>query len=179
MSDDDIDFEGEEGGGGKSRKKLIIIIAAAALVLILGGVGAMLLLSGGDPPPAAEGETPEGEAAPGEAGGAGGGQDPVTGAKPVFMEMPDIVVNLNTGGKSAVFLKISLGLELSREEDVEKVNNQMRRIVDDFTVYLREMRQEDLNGSAGIYRLRQALLRRANLSVPSIRDVLFKEIVLQ
>ena len=176
MSDDDTDFEGEEGGGGKSRKKLIIIIAAAVLVLILGGVGAVLLLSGDDPPPAAEGETPEGEA---PAAAAGGGQDAPAAARPVFMEMPDIVVNLNTGTRSAAFLKISIGLELSSEEDIEKVNNQMRRIVDDFTVYLREMRQEDLDGSAGIYRLRQALLRRANLTVPTIRDVLFKEIVVQ
>ena len=35
----------------------------------------------------------------------------------------------------------------------------MPRIVDNFQIYLRELRLEDLRGSAGIYRLREELLR--------------------
>jgi len=55
------------------------------------------------------------------------------------------------------------------------------RIVDNVQVYLRELRAEDLKGSAGTYRLREELLKRINATVAPLRidDVLFLEILLQ
>ena len=65
----------------------------------------------------------------------------------------------------------------------------MPRLLDLFTTYLREMRPEELRGSAGTHRLREELIARANLAaVPAARpgqpptrvaDVLFVEILLQ
>ena len=54
-------------------------------------------------------------------------------------------------------------------------------IVDSFQVYLRELRVADLKGSAGIYRLREDLLRRVNEAAQPVKinDVLFKEILVQ
>ncbi len=55
------------------------------------------------------------------------------------------------------------------------------RVLDSFQTYLREMRSTDLEGSAGLYRVRDELTRRVNLAVaPSrINAVLFKEILVQ
>ena len=55
------------------------------------------------------------------------------------------------------------------------------RVLDAFQTYLREMRPTDLEGSAGLYRLRDELTRRVNLAVAPnrINAVLFKEIVVQ
>ena len=55
------------------------------------------------------------------------------------------------------------------------------RIIDNFQVYLRELRVEDLRGSAGIYRLREELLARVNNAVhpTKVKDVLFKDMLVQ
>ena len=47
--------------------------------------------------------------------------------------------------------------------------------------YLRELRPADLEGSAGLFRLKEELLRRINLSVypAKVEGVLFKEILVQ
>jgi flagellar FliL protein len=53
--------------------------------------------------------------------------------------------------------------------------------MDAVNTYLRELRASDLSGSAGIQRLREELLIRANKSLAPVKinDVLFKEIVVQ
>ena len=55
------------------------------------------------------------------------------------------------------------------------------RVVDKFQVYLRELRIEDLSGSAGMQRLREELLLRVNSAVRrgTVKDVLFKEMLVQ
>ncbi len=57
----------------------------------------------------------------------------------------------------------------------------MPRIIDNFQVYLRELRVEDLKGSAGMYRLREEMLIRVSAAVApaKINDVLFKEMLVQ
>ena len=61
------------------------------------------------------------------------------------------------------------------------IEEMMPRIVDNFQVYLRELRVEDLKGSAGMYRLREELLKRVNVAVAPVKvnDVLFKEMLVQ
>ena len=172
LDEDDADGEDEDGEGSSKggKKKLIIIIAAAVLLLVAGGAGAYFmgvldpLLGGGD---AAEEEYVEGEE--GEGGGA------------VFFDLEELLVNLNTGGRKSQFLKIKVSLELERQTDVPKVEALMPRIVDNFQVYLRELRIDDLKGSAGMYRLREEMLMRVNAAVAPTRvsDVLFKEMLVQ
>jgi flagellar FliL protein len=90
-------------------------------------------------------------------------------------------VNLNTSGRKSTFLKIKIALELEGPQDTDRINEVLPRIVDNFQVYLRELRVDDLNGSAGMYRLREELLRRVNLAARPVRvrDVLFKEMLVQ
>ena len=89
-------------------------------------------------------------------------------------------MNLNTGGRKSTFLKIRISLELQKA-DIPKVESIMPRIVDNFQTYLRELRIDDLKGSAGMYRLREELLIRVSAAAAptKIKDVLFKEMLVQ
>jgi flagellar FliL protein len=92
-----------------------------------------------------------------------------------------MLVNLNSSGRKAGYLKISVSLEVSSDKDMEQLRDALPRIVDNFQVYLRELRVEDLRGSAGLQRLREELLLRVNTAVQTaeVRDVLFREMLVQ
>jgi flagellar FliL protein len=175
----DKEGDGKEGGEGatgdaaagaeepkKSKKKIIIIGAAALAVLIFGGVGAYFMLGKKPVETKAEVEV--------DANG-----KPIE--KPVFYTLPEFLINLNVGGKATSFLKTTVILELTQQTDVPAVEANMPRLQDSFNTYLRELRASDLAGSAGIQRLREELLLRANkaLAPVKINEVLFKEIVVQ
>ena len=102
-------------------------------------------------------------------------------ADAVFYEVPEILVNLNTGARKSTFLKIRVSLEVEKQSDIERIERMMPRIIDNFQVYLRELRVEDLKGSAGMYRLREEMLVRVSAAVApaKINDVLFKEMLVQ
>jgi flagellar FliL protein len=99
----------------------------------------------------------------------------------VFFDLPDLLVNLNGAGRKASFLKLTVSLELEKQDDVARLQAVLPRIIDNFQVYLRELRVEDLRGSGGIYRLREELLTRVNAAAAPVKvaDVLFKEMLVQ
>ena len=78
-------------------------------------------------------------------------------------------------------MKLSARVEVPNPEDAEKVKAAMPRLQDMMQTYLREMRPEELRGSAGTYRLREELLVRANAAVAPARisDVLFTQMLIQ
>ena len=84
-------------------------------------------------------------------------------------------------GERAQYLKIKVVLELPEQKMIEQITPIMPRVMDAFQTYLRELRPSDLDGSAGLYRLKEELTRRVNVSIaPSrINAVLFKEIIVQ
>lgn len=98
-----------------------------------------------------------------------------------FLDLPDVTVNLNSNERRASYLKISIALELSDQSAAGAIEPLMPRIMDAFQVYLREVRMSDLEGSAGVYRLKEELRRRINLSVypAKVDAVLFKELLIQ
>jgi len=100
----------------------------------------------------------------------------------VFVEVPEILVNLsNSGSDRTQYLKVKMTLELPDALLIPQVTPLMPRITDTFQTYLRELRPSDLDGSAGLYRLKEELTRRVNatLSPTRVNAVLFKEIVVQ
>jgi flagellar FliL protein len=99
----------------------------------------------------------------------------------VFHDLPEMLVNLNTTGSRATFLKITVSLELEKSDDIPRIKDLMPRVQDNFQIYLRELRLDDLRGSAGMYRLREELLARVNAAVApvKVKDILFKEILVQ
>jgi len=155
------------------KSKLPLIIGGAALLLAVLAGGAFFLgaFGGGE----SHEESPHGEETEDLHGGeaAGGGL--------VFYDLQEIIVNLNVGSASPSFLKMKISLELGNALDVPAVEAQLPRITDSFQVYIRELRRSDLQGSEGIYRLREELLLRINKIVypVKVRDLLFKEILIQ
>lgn len=99
----------------------------------------------------------------------------------VYLDMPEMVVNLSNRDERAQYLKIKVSLEAKNKVVLDALEPVMPRILDMFQVYLRELRSSDLDGSAGIFRLKEELLRRINLTIhPNRIDrVLFKEIIVQ
>jgi flagellar FliL protein len=158
--------EGAEGEQPKSKFKLklppmkFLIIGAAALVLIGGGVGAYFFFFSAPPEHKAEAHV----------------------VPAVFVDLPEILVNLsNPSGERTQYLRIKVVLELPDQKMVEQITPIMPRVMDAFQTYLRELRPSDLDGSAGLYRLKEELTRRVNVSIAPARinAVLFKEIVVQ
>ena len=100
---------------------------------------------------------------------------------PVFVELPEMVANLNAPGRRASFVKLKVRLELSKEADQAAFTAAQPRVVDVFQTYLREMRPDELRGSAGTYRLREELIARAGLAAApaQVVDVLFSELLVQ
>nr|WP_249681339.1 flagellar basal body-associated FliL family protein [Roseococcus pinisoli] len=94
--------------------------------------------------------------------------------------MPDITANLNAPGRRA-FIRVRSQVEVAGAQDAATLRAAMPRLVDLFTTYLREIRPEELRGSAGTHRLREELIARANVAASPARvtDVLFTEILVQ
>jgi flagellar FliL protein len=155
-----------EGDGAKPKglkrflsRKMLMIVGVALVLLVGGGGGAYMtgFIGGG----AEEGLPP---------------QKPAT-----FYDLPSMTVNLNSADKRAQYLKITISLELGEKTTAHEVEPYLPRILDAFQVYLREMRTSDLEGSAGVYRLKEDLQRRINAAIypATVTNVLFKEILIQ
>jgi flagellar FliL protein len=101
---------------------------------------------------------------------------------PVFVEMPDMLVNLaGLPGERVQYLKVKVVLEVKEEKQAEVVRPTLPRVTDLFQTYMRELRPSDLSGSAGLFRLKEELTRRVNAVVTpgQVSAVLFKEVVVQ
>jgi flagellar FliL protein len=153
--------EGEAATGAGGGKRKLIIIAAAVLVLLGGAGGGYFLFFTKKPEKMAEAPPPP---------------------KPLFVEMPDLLVNMSTqAGERTQYLKIKVVLEVKDQVLVAQVTPNIPRMVDIFQTYLREVRPTDLNGSAGMFRLKEELTRRVNSTIAphQVSAVLFKEILIQ
>lgn len=158
------DEQAASSSGG--RRKLLIIVLGA--VLLLAGAGGGLYFTG-----IADKFLPHKEDVAAKVA--------APPPPPVFFDMQDLLVNLNTVGRKQAFLKLSISLELEKADDLPRLQAVMPRVIDTFQVYLRELRVEDLRGSAGMYRLREELLTRVNAAAAPVKvtDVLFKEMLVQ
>ena len=99
----------------------------------------------------------------------------------LFVDMPDMLVNLVAPADRPKYLKLKIALEVSDQRTIDAVTPLMPRITDTFQTHVREMRPEDLEGSAGLYRLREELLRRINQAIfpAKVDAILFKELLVQ
>jgi flagellar FliL protein len=104
-----------------------------------------------------------------------------TPSQPIYIDLPELISNLNNNTTRPSFVKITARLEVRKQEDVDKVKAAMPRLQDLFLTYIREMRPQELRGSAGTYRLREELIARANLAAApaTITDVLFTQMLIQ
>jgi flagellar protein FliL len=194
-----------EAGAGKKRlagKQLILFIVLPAILLLGGGGAAAYFLVFAKKPPAAEaghdakdghaekdkkkdkkdkkeakkdkgGEKKDGEGALKMAEGPNG---------EAFLTLPDILVNVSTADQQRpAYLKLKLTLQVADAETADAISPALPRIMDQYTGFLREMRMEDVSGSAGYARLQLELLKRVNLAVaPAVVEaVLVEEMLVQ
>jgi len=150
----------------KGKGKLIILIAVPVVLL---GAGAGLWFSG--ILPHALGMNKHEEHA----------EEPAKLVPPTYIDVPEMVANLNSANHKPSYVKLNARVEVPKPEDAEKVKAALPRLQDMMQTYLREMRPEELRGSAGTYRLREELLVRANAAVApaKISDVLFTQMLVQ
>jgi flagellar FliL protein len=169
MAEEMMDAGGATGGSRGKSRRLLIVIAIAVLLLIAAAAGlwfsgiAQILLGKHEDTAKADTQAPSAKEA-------------------IFYDgVPDMLVNLNTGGRKSNFLKLKVSLQIENKDDIPKIQAIQPRVVDTFQTYLRELRLEDLKGSAGLYRLREELLLRINAAVSPARidDVLFQEMLVQ
>ena len=161
---DGIEAEAKPREGGMSGKTLVLFIILPIL-LVLGGAGGAYFAGLLDPLLGAKQEE----------------EEIVAVGQTVFYDLPEMLVNLGGSGRKSSYLKIALSLELEDPAAMVRVDQVLPRIVDNFQVYLRELRIEDLSGSAGLQRLREELLLRVNAATQPavVKDVLFKEMLIQ
>lgn len=164
MSSTDVDETDDEAGAATPVKKklsgkvLVLYIALPLLVLIGAGVGVYMsgLL------------------------GSEAHEEKQVIVEPVFYDLPDFLVNL-TGDAPQHFLKMKVTLQITDAEAAKRLDAETPRILDAFQMFLRELRPEDVEGSAGMLRVKEELMRRINLAVqpPVVTDILFREVIVQ
>ncbi len=147
----------------KSRKKLFVI--GGVVLLAAAGAGGWFFLKKPSPEQIAAAEAAK-------------AKKPAT-----FLEMKDMMIGMSNGGQQdrQPVMKIKVVLEIADAKASEEVKPLLPRVEDAFQVFMRELRPSDLEGSAGMYRLKEELLRRVNLTVypAKVDAVLFKELLVQ
>jgi flagellar protein FliL len=148
-----------------SGKRMVLFVILPLILFGGGGAAAWFLLFQGQEP--VEGEHAEAEAE--------------AAHPPIYFDLDEMTVNLSTQSKRNSYLKLRLALELGAPEDSETLPNVLPRVVDQFQIYLRGVRVEDLQGSDGLQRLREELLLRAQKAAApaTVKDVLFKVVQIQ
>lgn len=160
--------DGEEGAAPKGGRKRLLLLAIPVVLLAAGAglwfTGVLPNLLGMKPKTPAKAEMAAKAA-----------------ATAIYVDIPEMIANLNVPGRRQSYVKLHAKLELGSAEDQAPVTAAMPRILDLFQTYLRDMRPEELRGSEGSYRLREELIARASVAVAPahVRDVLFVEMVMQ
>jgi flagellar FliL protein len=179
---------GEMAGSGedaavampKAGKRRLLLLVVATILVLGAGAGAAAYFTGllpGVPGAPADPEHAAAAAEPGTGGeGAEGTPMPI-----VFVDMPDLIVNLQSDAPRMRFLKLRVSLEVAGEANAETVRQLMPRVMDSFQVYLRALTVEEVRGAAGMQRLKEDLIARVNLAVEptQVSAVLLKEMLVQ
>ncbi|WP_300543124.1 flagellar basal body-associated FliL family protein [Maricaulis sp.] len=171
MSDENDDIEDETEGEEKPKKspiKLALFIGLPVLILLLAGVGGFLLFSGGgddeaghaDAAQAGDGEHHEASAAD------------THGGEVFYYDLSEgegavetITTNIRSSDGRPVILQLEVSFESSNPQLGAVLEANVDSIMDQFIMFLRELREDDLYGSAGMHRVRLELLRRVNLAI--------------
>ena len=144
----------------KSKKKLLMMVGAAVVVALLGGGGYVMVFGKSKSQPEQEKKVTS------------------------FIDLKEMVVGMAADSATPErnkFMKIKATLEVADEKQSALVQPLLPRVEDLFHIYLRDLRPADLQGTAGVFRLKEELLRRVNIAVqPAHVDaILFKEVIVQ
>lgn len=150
----------EKAGAGKKK----LFIGLGALLLLGGGGGGYFFMTKG-----ADKEAQHEAAPPAEEG------------EQIYVDVPEMVVNLRAVDARQRFLKIHFMLVASDPKAEEAITAKIPAIKDSLQSFLRELRPEDLAGSAAVYRVKEEIFRRASaeLEPGQVKDVLIQDMIQQ
>ncbi|PNU01870.1 flagellar basal body protein FliL [Novosphingobium guangzhouense] len=169
----------EAGAKAKGGRKRLIAIAVVAVGMLAGAGGVYWYTQRGSADHAgekqAEAAAAEGEAEGGEGHGAADA-DPTAS----YIEVAPMMVNLRGGGAQAKFVKVRF-IVVAAEGKTDAVKGRIPVILDALQPFLRELRPEDLNGSAAVFRIKEEMIRRstAALGKGMVRDILIQDLIQQ
>lgn len=157
----EAEAEGEVAAPAKPRlSRKVLLMALAGALVPLGGVGGYLFMRAAPEaaPAAAEAEIVD-----------------------AFVDVPPMIVNLRVPGGQSRMLKVHVVLVPARAEDAPQLTARLPLVIDAFQPFLRELRPDDLAGSAAVFRIKEELLRRAQDAVGhgKVGDVLVQELIQQ
>lgn len=174
MADSEIEQgDTDEEGGSQKRGKKMGLFAGLAALLIAGGIGGAYFFGVFD------GLVDESTGEPTEQASK---EDNAAAAKIAYYQLPEFLVNLSGSTTQTSFIKMRVTLELPSEKDLLIAQERLPRLQDTFNTYLRDLRPSDLAGTAGMYRLKEELLARANHTLAPegrVNHILFTEILVQ
>jgi flagellar FliL protein len=144
---------------------MLLFSAAALLLLGSGGAAAWAFVPGISDTVRkiiSGGESGEAAATPGSAS-----------TRPIFVDVPEMTVTLPNGGRPRQ-LRLKLAMEVTGDPDQPPPELMSPRIYDSLILYLRTLRDGELEGALAMDRLRGDLLRRMDLLLGEgrVRDVL-------
>lgn len=186
-ADEIVEESASEGGAPaakKNRKKLFIIAGAALALLLVVGGGLYFFLGGA---PAAE-EEEHGKHGGKEAGKHGAKAKPKAasgghgggGGEGEFVDIPPLIVNLRSPDGAVRYLKVHIAL-VPGTMSGEEIKAALPLAIDAYQPFLRELRPEDLAGSAAVFRVKEELLVRTSdaLGEGAVEQVLIQDLLQQ
>lgn len=155
------DLEASEQAPRSGGKRLVVIVLAVAAVLIAAGAGAYMML--------------------GHAGAAKETASKEAASADTYVEAPSMLVNLRTADGEARFLKLRFIVVATDAKHAEELRAKLPAVLDALQPFLRELRPEDLNGSAALFRVKEEMMARAidAMGTGVVRDVLIQDLVQQ
>jgi flagellar FliL protein len=161
-ADDLLDPQETDGVAAKRKRFRIIAAVVALLLLIAGALGYYFLVMQHDDTKAEAPEDKSAEAA-------------------IYVPAPEMIVNLRTPDGQSAFLKINFAIAAHDEAAGEMLQERMPEIRDALQPFLRELRPEDLAGSAGVFRIKEEMTRRVKDRVgpDKVDDILIQDLIQQ
>lgn len=163
-------------------KKQKVMAAAAAVLVLAGGGGAAAFLMGGSKEEATSNRVVGADESAGEEGDAveeGEGGDKKEGLP--LIDVPPLLVNLRTPNGEPRYLKLRFMIEVMSGAKADQVQRRMPAIIDSYQPFLRELRPEDIAGSAAVYRIKEEMMVRTVAVVGKgiVKDILIQDLVQQ
>lgn len=99
----------------------------------------------------------------------------------VVYELPEILITMGLNDERPSYLQLRVSLEFPNREGVARLERVLPRLMDEFKLFLSQLRPDDMKGATGLHRAREELAGRASALVQpaQVSAILFREIVIQ